>query len=176
MSQDPADTTPTESQIHGLTVRCVWGEIDEPTRQALVAFWLVNGAITDPAEALRRTSEVVCLGYDASGQIVAASSVYLGLVNGKDRYWFYRMFVRPDCRRHGLATRMLRTTLQTLEKAAGDYNPPPRGVAVVTENSRLELPAVRRVLTALGLQRIGVTQAGKGLWKMDFGPPLGSVY
>lgn len=58
---------------------------------------------------------MVCLTGDAQDRIAGVSTVYIGPFGAsKERYWFYRTFVRPDCRVPGLAIRLLRATLVTL--------------------------------------------------------------
>lgn len=155
--------------FEGMSIRTVWGALDEASRSDLVKFWLQQGAITDPAEAARRTGEVVCLVRDAAGQVAGVSSAYLGPLGDQGgTYWFYRTFVRPDCRRFGLAQRVFRATVQCLSRVAADFTPCPLGMAVLTDNLKLDQPSLRKTMLGLGLRRIGSTRDGKGVWKLDF--------
>lgn len=171
MTSPDSPTAPDDDRttLRDLHVDAVWQVLSAADADALVRFWIEEKAIVDPAEARRRVREVVCLARDAAGRIAGVSTVYPGQLNQSgtpEPYWFYRSFIRPDCRVYGLASRILHLSFQTLARAGGGM----RGVAVVTENPGLMSPALRKHLVKLGLTRIGVTPAGLDVWKRDFGP------
>lgn len=164
----PQPPATLEEIFHGLTIRSAWGTIDESTRRKLVAFWLEQNALHDRLEAERRVNDVVCLAFDSDHNVVAVGSVIPGELGKHGAYWFYRTFIRPDQRRLGLVARMFRLAARHLQTVGNDQAPLTRGMAVIVENARLEHEAARRALRAEGLVRIGVTQHGRSIWKLDF--------
>ena len=138
-------------------------------------FWLTNGAITDINEAWRRCAEVGCVVLNAANDIVAVSSVYKDILNAdRQAYWFYRMFVRPDCRIPGLAVKILNTTVDRLSRAyqqAPGTADAPQGIIIVTENPKLESQAGIRSLQRAGFIRLGVNARANSVWRRCFATP-----
>jgi hypothetical protein len=155
--------------IRGYSVHVVWNSLGPKRRDELVRFWLDHRAIPSVEEAQRRTQEVVCLALDPQDRIAGVSTVYVGPFGpGKKPYWFYRTFVRPDCRVPGLAIRLLRTTLRCLARLATEQAGLPKGMVIITENRRLTHPGWHRKIAAEGMQRLGTTPDGMDVWRRDF--------
>lgn len=163
------DTTAAIDAIHGISIHAVWGALDQQRKSELVDFWLKHRAIPDAREAARRTQEVVCLALDAEDRIAGVSTVYIGPFGPKKAsYWFYRTFIRPDCRKPGLAIRLLRATLQHLAVVAANQPGVSQGLIILTENRRLKHPGWHKKIRAEGMQYLGVTPDGMDVWKRDF--------
>ena len=154
--------------IHDHSIFVVRGCLSAPRRQELVQFWLRHGAIANLQEALRRTQEIVCLAVDKQNRISGVSTVYIesfGLE--KHPYWFYRTFIRPDCRLPGIAVRIFRATLQCLTTEQCEPDRAPRGLVIVTENRRLTRPGARVMFRAEGLRFLSSTADGMDVWIHD---------
>ncbi len=152
----------------GLSIFWVFAGVAPELRVRLIRFWLDNGAIRDPFEAWRRTFEVTCVAVDGAEEIVAVSSVYAGrLEDGGEPYWFYRTFVRPDCRVTGLSPRVLQ---QTLAGLAGYVEEPgsPRGVIIIADNAKLERQGALRLIRRQGFEYLGSAPLGNSIWRHHF--------
>lgn len=137
----------------------------------LVKFWLVNGAITNPDEAWRRTLEVGCIAYNANDEIVGVSSIYRDRLQAEGSvYWFYRTFIRLDSRVLGLSSRIFDTTFNQLLGMSSRISDAPCGVIVVTENAKLESRSAMQRLQRMGLERLGNDQRGMSVWRKSFHP------
>lgn len=147
----------------------VWQQVTPDLRQALIRFWRENTAIQDTFDAWRRTFEVACVALDPQGQIVGVSSVY-GAYGSGSPYWFYRTFIRQDCREVGLAPRIFTCTHQQLAQAYAGEADGPVGMMVVSENPKLETPAGIRVSQRAGLSHLGYNEQGQSVWHLLFKP------
>lgn len=147
----------------------VWQQVTPLLRQQLVDFWRENGAIQDPFEAWRRSFEVTCVALNEAQQIIGVSSVYSGHGPGAP-YWFYRTFIREDCRDVGLAPRIFACTHEQLALAYRDEVQAPVGMMVVSENPKLETPAGIRISQRAGLQHLGYNEQGQSVWHLLFRP------
>lgn len=135
-------------------------------RASLIQFWLANGAIADPHEAWRRSFEVAGVARDHSGNIVGVSSVYIDrLPSDGLPYWFYRTFIRPDCRIMGLAPRLFQTTYNGLSRLYRAEPYAPSGIIVILENSKLEGVAGSRIIQRCGLERLDLVLQGRSVWR-----------
>jgi hypothetical protein len=147
----------------------VWQQVTPMLRQQLVDFWRDNGALQDPFEAWRRTFEVACVALDGAGQVVGVSSVY-GAYGPGAPYWFYRTFIRENCRDMGLAPRLFTATREQLALAYGNEPAGPVGMMVISENPKLETPAGIRISQRVGLQHLGYNEQGQSVWHLLFRP------
>jgi len=164
-----ADLSPPVDIIHGIGIHVVWKKLSTQHKQALAGFWLKSGAIQDPREAARRTSEVLCVAIDSSGKIAGVSTVYLApFGQSKLLYWHYRTFIRKDCRVPGLAVRLLRSSLTYLNQVAATPDNLSNGLVILTENRRLKHPGWHRILAREGMGYLGLTTSGMDVWKYDF--------
>ena len=145
----------------------VWQQVTPALRQQLIDFWDSNGAIQDPFEAWRRTFEVACVALNEAGQVVGISSVY-GAYGAGAPYWFYRTFIREDCRDVGLAPRIFACTHEQLALMYSDEAQAPVGMMVVSENPKLETPAGIRVSQRAGLLHLGYNEHGQSVWHLLF--------
>lgn len=142
-------------------------------RSQLIAFWRENGAIQEAFEAWRRTLEVTCVAFDEAGQIAGISSVYAAIFPGSGApYWFYRTFIRPDCRDIGLAPRLFACTHEQLALAYAEDPLAPVGMMVISENPKLETPAGIRISQRAGLTHLGYTDSGQSIWHRLFEPAM----
>lgn len=152
--------------IRGYSIHVLW----QPQRhEELLRFWLDNGAIHDIKEAQRRIKDVVCLAFDPLDRIAGVSSVYTDAFGPTaEKCWFYRTFVRPDCRVPGLAIRLLRVTLRQLAQLTANRVELPKSLVIITENRRLTHPRVRKMLAAEGMKWLSKNSDGMDVWKRDF--------
>lgn len=156
--------------VDKIAVVNLYGNMDKLQREALVCFWVENGAISDKQEALRRTEEVVHLGFDILGQIVAVNTCYPATLNTSDgpiNYWFYRQYVHPDVRSVKLSLAMVRLSI-TFFGGIFNHNAGPQGIAMQLENPKLYKRSGRRVMDWLGLHLAGKDTSGMEIWIKDF--------
>ncbi len=155
------------SEFNNHRIVWVWQQVNPDLRQALIRFWQDNAALQDSFDAWRRTFEVACVALDPEGRIVGVSSVY-SAQGGGTPYWFYRTFIRQDCRDVGLAPRIFSCTHQQLAQAYADEPQAPVGMMVVSENPKLETPAGLRVSQRAGLAHLGYNEQGQSVWHLLF--------
>lgn len=149
----------------------VWGQITPQLRSELIAFWADNGALADPCEAWRRTFEVASVVLDEQGRLAGICSVYCAYSPGAGAfYWFYRTFIRADCRDVGLAPRLFAHTFEQLALAYADEPQAPVGVMIVVENPKLHTAAGIRVIERAGFQHLGIDDSGQSVWHRLFRP------
>lgn len=109
------------------------------------------------------------MAVDESGRIAGVSSVYAACFPGTGApYWFYRTFIRPDCRDIGLAPRLFACTHEQLALAYGDEPEAPVGMMVISENPKLETPAGIRISQRAGLTHLGYNDLGQSIWHRLF--------
>ncbi|NOT15082.1 MAG: hypothetical protein HOP21_05810 [Methylotenera sp.] len=154
----------------GLSIHLVWQRINANLKVSLSQFWLVQGAIADPQEATRRTQEAVCLAADAQGNIAGVSTVYVASFGVPPQpYYFFRTFIRPDCRKLGLVTRLFRHGDAHLAQCFNVLdNTSPRGTVIVTDNLRLKHPRAKLMIQAQGFTLLGMTAEKKEVWIKKF--------
>ena len=158
---------PAAFDLQGLDVRVVKDNFTDVLREQLINFWLKNGAIQDRHEAIRRTSEVICLAFDDESQIAGVSSVYPTRI-GQDIYLQYRTYTRKDCRIYGLMNKLYLQTVKYLQAQADQNRIKEKGMLVVTENPKFNTPAGEKLLREGGLEKVGLDQRKLPVWKLDF--------
>ena len=157
-------------QWSGVTVANLHGRMTPAQREALVRFWRDNGAITDEREAWRRTDEVVHLGFDADGQIVAVNTCFVGQLDagdGPQPYWFYRIFVHPRARSVRLSLGLFRLTAAYFGQQFREHGGP-RGIAMHLENPKFYNRSGRRALGWVGIRPLGRDARGVEIWAYPF--------
>ncbi len=158
MSNEPSDHV----------IATVFGRVDDALRQEVAAFWLRQGAIADAREAHRRADELVCVARNRQGEVIGVNTAYVAALGGGAERWFhYRMFVRPQDRRLALSCALVRAAVTAL-RAGRHALPGIRGVALVTENPKLMRAGGRRLLAGLGWQSAGKGPHGRDLWLIAF--------
>lgn len=154
-------TTLTASSIQAFKVQWVFGNITEALRCQIVAFWLQEGALTNPDEAWRRSFEVACvLEEDETGSIAGVCTVAISMDDQDRSYGFVRIFVRPSSRRAGLNVRLMERMIEGFKALAREPGGPHRLVATI-ENRKLERRAAQRILARLGFVHVGVAPNGE---------------
>lgn len=144
-----------------LNVRWVFGNIDEPLRRELVAFWLKEGALPNPDEAWRRSFEVACVLQDEQlGSIAGVCTVAIRLDDHQRSYGFVRIFIRPDSRMVGMNVRLMKQMIEGFTALAREPGGPQR-LVVTIENRKLERRAGQRILARLGFVHVGVAPNGE---------------
>ena len=158
-------------KLSGVAVANLHGRMTAAQRDALVRFWLENGAIQDEREARRRTEEVVHLGFDEAGRIVAVNTCFAGTFDtdrGSAPYWFYRQFVHPRCRGVRLSLALVRLTAAYFAEVFHQKNSGPKGIAMYLENPKLYKRSGRRALDWLGMKLASKDARGAEVWIRDF--------
>ncbi len=157
----------TELTYDKYRMQNVFGEKPASLRGEIAEFWLANGALQDEAAAWRRTKEVVLVIRNPEGEMVGISTVYLSDFGARgDKYYFFRMFIRPGDRVPGM---MRFVTRETGEFLKARYTPGgPRGFVIITENAKLMGPGMRGMLQRAGLTDGGKTRDGADIWYADF--------
>lgn len=145
----------------------VYRAASDTQKAEAVAFWLRQGAITNPDEAQRRTAELVYLVRCASGALAGMSTAALHAGADGRTYYAYRMFLRSADRVPYLmraVTNSTRDLLRSLEQPA----PRPAGMLIVTENRKLMRPGIRRYFLRHGYCYRGRTPRGLDVWLAAF--------
>ena len=156
------------TQPNDYSISSVYSLVSEELRREVAAFWLGNGAIPNPDEARRRADELVCMARNGAGEIVGVNTAYVAsLRTAADRYYFYRMFIRPQDRHLHLVKALMRAAVEVL-RARCHAEPGIRGVALVAENPKLRRAGVRRLLTHDGWRREGTDPRGLDIWMVEF--------
>lgn len=147
--------------MHAFNVQWVFGGITPRLRGQIVAFWLKEGALTNPDEAWRRSFEVACvLHEEESGNLAGVCTVAISLDDQQRSYGFVRIFVRPSSRRVGLNVRLMERMIEGFTELAQEPGGPQRLVATI-ENRKLERRAAQRLLARLGFVHVGVAANGE---------------
>lgn len=155
------DANDTPATMQGFQARWVFGSIPGEMRRRLVAFWMREGALTNPDEAWRRVGEVACiLQNQTTGDIAGVCTVAIGLDDHGRSYGLLRIYVAAANRRPGLNVRMMRTVIAGFQAMAGEAGAPRRVLATI-ENQKIEGPGGRRLLHGLGFEAIGRTPGGE---------------
>lgn len=146
------------------------GRMTPDQQDAIVRFWVMEGAIPDEQEARRRSEEVVHLGFDQDGCIVAVNTCYRGMLDagsGSVPYWYYRTYVAPKARGIQLFRGLFLLTAHYLaELPTGPGNE--RGIAVRLENPKFYKHAGRWALGRVGIKPLGKDTGGAEIWVYDF--------
>jgi len=156
------------AQPEDYSVSPVSGRVSEELRREEAAVWLRHGAIPDASEARRRADELVCVARNAAGEIVGVNTVYVSRLRAaEDRYFFYRMFIRPRDRHLHLCIALVRAAVDALRerRVSGSVV---KGVVLITENPKLMRDSGRRLLTHLGWRHAGADPRGLDIWRIDF--------
>jgi L-amino acid N-acyltransferase YncA len=151
--------SPRNPQAH-YTVRWVFGQLPAARRQAIVAFWLREGAIQCAEEAWRRAWEVACVLEEAgTGAVAGVCTVAVGFDDAQRSFGYVRIYIGKRHRHPGLAVRMIQRMLEGFEVLAYEPGAPYRLLAGI-ENPKLEARAGQRLLAGLGFTVIGKTAEG----------------
>ena len=148
------------------------GRLTPAQQNAIVHFWLTQGAIQNEPEARRRSHEVVHLAFDQNGRIVAVNTCFKGkldTVSGPVPYWFYRTYIAPKARSIRLFRGLFRLTaryLAGLPRSPGTEH----GIAVRLENPKFYKRSGRWALGRVGIKPLGKDAGGAEIWVYDFPP------
>jgi len=157
-------------KIGALTIANLHGKMTEAQKDAIIAFWLENGAIPNEQEARRRTAEVVHLVFDETGRILAVNTCYAAQLDSpaaSGAYWFYRQFVHPE-------VRSIRLSLALVRLSAGYFSASYRqqggaqGIAMYLENPKLYKKSGRRVFEWLKMKQVSRDDQGAEIWTLAF--------
>lgn len=159
---DPAYT------YHGYRLYLVHGQTTPDLRREIVEFWQRNNALRAEQEIAQRANQVVFVIRNTTSEIVGVSTAYIGdFLQAGSRYYFYRMFIRPDDRVPGM---MRFITLRTRDALQAEYAPgQPLGMVIVTENPKLMRPGMKRMFARNGFKYLGRGPRGNDLWLSAFG-------
>jgi len=139
----------------------------EAQRSEIIALWREEEALTDQAEAERRSHEAVFLVRTASAELAGLSTV--GLVRVKDgrTFYAYRMFLR---KRDRVPYRMVAVIIATRDFLRTFQHPElqPAGMLHVNENPKLMRPGARKLFERLGYRYWGRTPRDEEVWAVEF--------
>ncbi|MBB6185919.1 hypothetical protein [Rhodanobacter sp. MP7CTX1] len=142
-------------------VRWVFGSVTEAMRQQLIAFWLQEGALTNPDEAWWRSWEVACvLQEEESHHIVGVCTVAIRMDEHNRSYGFVRMFIRPGSRLIGLNVSLMERMIEGFTALAREPGAPHRLIATI-ENRKLERRGAQRIFARLGFVHVGTAPNGE---------------
>jgi hypothetical protein len=146
---------------HRFAVHWVYGNIAADVRQAIVAFWLREGAIGSADEAWRRSWEAACVLRDVhTAAIAGVCTVALRLDDADRSYGYLRIYVGKASRQPGLGVRLVRGAIDGFESMIDEPGAPGRIVANL-ENPKLAQRGGARLLSGVGFTAIGQTPDGQ---------------
>jgi Radical SAM superfamily len=157
-------------KLSGVSVANLHGLMTNQQRKTLVKFWFDTGALQDEKAAIARTEEVIHLGFNDLGEIVAVNTCYKGMLKINDEvtpYWFYRIFVHPRARDVRLSLGLFRLTAEYLGQNFRD-NVGPVGIAIHLENPKFYRRSGRRALASVGIKPLGKDDRGVEIWTYSF--------
>jgi hypothetical protein len=142
-------------------VRWVFGGVTEAFRHQLVAFWLREGALSNPDEAWGRSWEVACvLQEEGNDYIAGVCTVAIRMDEQGRSYGFVRIFIRPGSRLIGLNVCLMERMIEGFTALAREPGAPHRLVATI-ENRKLERRGAQRILARLGFVHVGAAPNGE---------------
>ncbi len=152
----------------GYRIETVYGRLTQPQRAEIIRFWMKHRALPSIEAARRRVAQVIDVLRNAEGEIVGLNTVYPGAYRDPGRrYLFYRLYIRPQDRRPGLARRATRHVVEAL-LAHPELRPGIKGLIAVTENPKLSREAARRQLQRIGFEYDGRGPKGFDIWRVEF--------
>jgi hypothetical protein len=147
--------------LRDFQVQWVFGNISESLRHQIVELWLQEGAVTNPAEAWRRSWEVACVLREAeSGNVAGVCTVAIRLDDHGVSYGFVRLFIRRASRLAGLNVRLMETMIEGFQVMVREPGAPRHLVATI-ENRKIERRAAQRILARLGFVHTGTAANGE---------------
>lgn len=152
----------------GYTVETVYGRLTKELAQEIVRFWMQQRVLPSVQAARKRVSQVIDVIRNNDGEIVGLNSVYVsGYRSQGEKYLFYRLYIRSQDRRPGLARYATEHVAEAL-KSHPEYRPGVKGLIAVTENPKLTREAARRQLKRIGFDYDGRGPKGFDIWRLDF--------
>ncbi len=135
-------------------------------REAVVDFWLGEGALRNRPSAEERAFELVYVIRNRQQELIGVSTAQLAPGLGGQPAYFLRTFIRPADRTPGLPQRVIRETWQLLKRRT----PPdgPQGAFLVGENPKLQRPGMKQQLARRGWDYLGQNAKGLPLWGKPF--------
>jgi len=148
-----------------LSIHFIYQKLSSTEAKNIKQFWLDSGAISDLNIIRERLSQVVLVVKNKENKIIGISSVYAGLLQDKP-YFFYRMFIDPNYRNTRLMAVM---TMQTWLDLSRRKNFSPIGMAIITENPKLQRSGFRKYFKrVLGFQYLGQNEIQQDIWFLNF--------
>ena len=144
----------------------VFDEPGHPLREAVIRFWTDEGILT-PEQAQQRTRDRVYVVLDRDDKVAGVSTVYIDDFRSPgERYYFYRLFIRPGDRVYGMMKYMTAATRDYLRDRADPGKP--LGVVVITENRKLMRRGIKREFRRIDFRSAGKTPLGLDIWVSEF--------
>jgi hypothetical protein len=116
-----------------------WKQVDDALSAELIGLWQRSQAIADPAHAIRRARQAVCIARDHRGELCGVGTAVIRVLpRMRQPLYYYRQFFAPHIRGQQQAVPFLNHARRLLE----DYNaslPAPESLGVLLE---LENPAL----------------------------------
>lgn len=146
----------------------IFGEPGSPLRQRIIEFWVDSGTLRRD-EAERRGNEIVYVVLDPDGNPAGVSTVYTDSFRSPaDCYYYYRMYIVPAHRIHGM---MLFITSLTRDFLRDNNDSAARrmdGMVIVTENPKLMRSGIKQRIRKIGFQIAGRNARGQDIWVSEF--------
>lgn len=145
-------------------VKVVYNNIDNKLQNQIIDLWVKNKVLPF-AEAKRRVSEVVTVGYNQNQEIIGVSTVYsryFSPLNGN--YYFYRMFVAPDYRNRLIKRDggdFMSVTYEHLQSNPSNH----KGIIVVIENTKISDKIIGGIF---GFSFLGLNENRLKIWFKNF--------
>lgn len=151
----------------GYTIEVVLGRVGPSLRDEAVGMWVSENALP-PAEARRRSGELIAIARSPDGEIAAVSTAYVApLAGSTTNFWYYRTLARRAHRTaFALIPALFETAVAALRRA--EHAERPAGVAAVIENPELARPGARAEISRAGLHLVGLDPSGRDVWCLRF--------
>jgi hypothetical protein len=161
--------TPMIITFHDYRLEAVYLAVGATQREEIIRFWREQRAVLNPAEAERRSREVVFMVRNGAGELAGLSSVNLTRLPDEDRpYYAYRMFLRQQDR----TPYLMRVVTNVTRDFLRDFDHPqvrPVGMLIVTENPKLMRAGIHRYFERHGYRYQGRNRKGLDVWVAEFG-------
>ncbi len=143
----------------------VWQTLDDPTRDAIVAFWDHHGAIRNEQAARSRVDQVVALARTGSDEIAGVcTAVPRSLPDLGERLYYYRTFVAPPFRTGFIVRRLLLLAVRTLEAWSSEHPElGANGVYLELENPSFSRHLRQAIWPRPGLEFVYIGRTATGL-------------
>lgn len=143
----------------------VWQTLDDPTRDAIVAFWRRHGAIRDEQAARSRVDQVVALARASGNEIAGVcTAVPRPVPDLGEMLYYYRTFVAPPFRAGFIVRRLLLLAVRTLESYSSTHPElGVKGVYLELENPSFSRHLRQAVWPRRGLEFVYIGRTATGL-------------
>lgn len=140
------------------------GALSQTDREAVLAFWLAEGALPDKSQVDQRIEQLVLVARDGNNEVAGVCTAVAEVrpLIGQPLY-FYRSFIGQRWRGTRLVYRLLRRAQTLLHEHARDNGWPCIGMLLELENQRFTETMRAAVWPGLNFTYVGKSRRGLDL-------------